>query len=244
MLDIVIVSPTVRAGDTVVLAGPTAAVLAAVDGDQTEMLTNRERTRSDAFRNPADAADYVAAHLLVRRAAARISGRPVTGLTVRQTCPTCGQVGHGPPRFEEEPRLYASLAHTKGYVIAAASVAAVGVDAERADRRFGLVEVAGQVLSPTELSAVRADPDPDGAALRLWVRKECLVKLGVATLDTVRTVDTPAPPVPTAAALHRTAWRGHTVLEWLAAREEADRDATVALAAVCARPPDGVETVT
>jgi len=73
-----------------VLAGPSDAVLAEFEGEPATLLTRRERARMHAFRNPADATDYLAAHLLVRLAAGRVSGRPVGTLTVQQTCPTCG----------------------------------------------------------------------------------------------------------------------------------------------------------
>jgi hypothetical protein len=56
--------------------------------------------------------------------------------------------------------------------------------------------VAARVLAPAELAAVHADPDPARAFLRLWVRKEALVKVGVASLGGLRGTDlvTSGPP--------------------------------------------------
>jgi len=54
--------------------------------------------------------------------------------------------------------------------------------------------------------------------LRQWVRKECLVKLGVLSLDTMRETDLgelPVEEVRERVTVRRTAWDGYCVLDWL-----------------------------
>ncbi|MGW6978212.1 4'-phosphopantetheinyl transferase family protein [Streptomyces sp. NPDC054932] len=202
------------------LAGPTGAVLAAA-GDVRELLTRTELDRAGALRSAGDRDDFLAAHALVRLCAGRLLGRPAQGLTVVQSCGSCDRP-HGRPRLVEAPGTGVSLAHTRGWVAAAAARGPVGVDVEAVDGRPPDLRVAGAVCSEKELAAVRADDDPQRAFLRQWVRKESLVKVGVATLDEPARLDLPVygqePP----------RWRGWQLLDWggeravgcVAAREE------------------------
>ncbi|POX37949.1 phosphopantetheinyl transferase-like protein [Streptomyces sp. Ru73] len=173
----------------VALAGPTAAVLAAA-GPAGELLTPAERARADAFRSPGDRDDFVAAHALVRLCAGRLLGSPAHALTVVQRCGECGRP-HGRPRLAEAPDLGVSLAHTKGWVAAAAAPGPVGIDVETdpggpLDRRL-----AQRACTERELAAVCRQDRPQRAFLRQWVRKEALVKVGVATLDELSRLDLP-----------------------------------------------------
>ncbi|MEU6309509.1 4'-phosphopantetheinyl transferase superfamily protein [Streptomyces sp. NPDC047014] len=210
-----------RAG--LALAGPSGAVLAAA-GDVRELLTRTERDRADALRSARDRADFLAAHALVRLCAGRLLGRPARGLTVVQRCEGCGGP-HGRPRLAEAPGTGISLAHSRGWVAAAAAHGPVGVDVEAWEGEeeqppdWRTVEAA---CTAEELAAVRADPHPRRAFLRQWVRKESLVKVGAGTLDEAARLDLPVygrrPP-------H---WRGWQLLDWegkgavgcVAAREE------------------------
>ncbi|MET9598487.1 4'-phosphopantetheinyl transferase superfamily protein [Streptomyces sp. NPDC006459] len=188
------------------LAGPTAVVLAAA-GDVRELLTRTELDRAGALRSAGDRDDFLAAHALVRLCAGRLLGRPAQGLTVVQSCGSCDRP-HGRPRLLQAPGTGISLAHTRGWVAAAAAAGPVGVDVETLDGHPLDRRVAEAVCSEEELAAVRADEDPQRAFLRQWVRKESLVKVGAATLDAAAGLDIPVygqqPP----------RWRGWRLLDW------------------------------
>lgn len=168
----------------VVVATP-AEVLADTD---VGLLDAAERQRSAFLRDPADRAAYVAAHLLVRRCAAALSGRPVADLVVQQWCADCGTAGHGRPSIAGSPELHISWAHTRSAVVAAASWHPVGVDVETLPPNgSGTGRFPG--LAPAERWQLRSAADPSLLALRHWVRKECLVKAGVVSLDGAHRVD-------------------------------------------------------
>ncbi|TWH73513.1 4'-phosphopantetheinyl transferase superfamily protein [Modestobacter roseus] len=155
------------------------------------LLSAGERARSASMRDPADRAAYEAAHLLVRRCAAALTGRPAAELMVRQWCATCGVTGHGRPSLTEVPGVHVSWAHTRGAVVATAAWHPVGVDVERMPAAPAGVAAPGPALglSPAEQRRVAAAVDPALLGLRYWVRKECLVKVGVATLAGLHEVD-------------------------------------------------------
>jgi 4'-phosphopantetheinyl transferase len=166
-------------------------------------LTPLERSRA-AGRRGTDRLDYVAAHLLVRICAARLTRVPPWSLVIGQRCPGCDATDHGRPFVRGRPGLSVSLSHTAGTVAAAAGWSAVGVDVEATtgfvfDRRL-----AERALGPEEAAAVRAAPDPALAFLRRWVRKEALVKAGHGALLTPMTEESSAAVA---------GWRTH---EWTA----------------------------
>jgi 4'-phosphopantetheinyl transferase len=152
------------------------------------LLTALERERAARFRLPSARTDFVAAHLLVRECAARLLGRPAAGLTLLQRCPDCARDDHGKPYLDGHPEVEVSLSHGRGVVAAAAGLHPVGVDVEQPSKGTA-AEVMERVLSAGELARVRAHAEPDRAFLRLWVRKEAMVKLGRTTLDTLTQVD-------------------------------------------------------
>ncbi len=173
-----------------VLTGPSATVLGAAAlggaGDALAGLAPYERSRAEAYVRPSDADDYVAAHLLVRRAAAQVLGVPAQTLTLAQRCDRCGGP-HGRPSIVDHPEIAVSLSHTRGHVAAAAGVAPIGVDIE-IDRRYP-ADLVPVVLAAGEVRLVQAAPVPSAAFLGFWVRKEALVKVGRVTLDTMASVD-------------------------------------------------------
>lgn len=177
-----------------------------------DLLTDSERARAAAFRRTVDRLSFTAAHVLVRICAARVLGVAPGLLTVRQRCATCGRP-HGRPTLEGYPGVQLSLSHTAGVVAAAAGRHAVGVDVECADR--DAPRDLGGVLAEREVAAIRTAPAPRQALLRLWVRKEAMVKLGVASLDTLSAVDLSALPVDEPHAGTRLLRHGdHYVLDW------------------------------
>jgi 4'-phosphopantetheinyl transferase len=153
------------------------------------LLTPRERQRAGALRHRADRDAYVAAHQLVRHCAAALTGRPVETLELVQECADCGSTAHGRPSIAGVPELHVSLAHTRGAVVAGADRRPIGVDVEGARTRDLDPAVLAHTLTAAEATRVRTANDPPSAFLRHWVRKECLVKLGVVTLDELSRVE-------------------------------------------------------
>lgn len=165
-----------------------AAPAEVLDRMDARLLGDAERARSASLRNPAERSEYVAAHLLVRRCAAALTGRPEADLAVHQWCADCRTAGHGRPSLAGLPDVHVSWAHTRGAVVAAASWRPVGVDVETLPADGGTVGGAPG-LTPAEQRQVRSAADPLLLALRYWVRKECLVKTGTTTLAGVDRID-------------------------------------------------------
>ncbi|MEW1907270.1 4'-phosphopantetheinyl transferase superfamily protein [Kitasatospora sp. NPDC085895] len=180
-------------GGLVAVAG--SAEVLALPGLGEELLTPVERERAARFHRDRNRLDFVAAHLLVRLCASRLLGVPVAGLVLEQYCPDCGLSGHGAPSLAGRPEVGLSLSHTEGVVAAAAGPAPVGVDVELPGGRDGTADLHDRVLGPAESALVAARPDPDGAFLRQWVRKEAMIKIGRASLDTLASVDLSALPL-------------------------------------------------
>ncbi|WP_250572519.1 4'-phosphopantetheinyl transferase family protein [Nonomuraea sediminis] len=141
-------------------------------------LTEVERERAARFRFEADRLSFVAAHLLVRLCAADLLGTDPAGLTLLQHCDVHGP-GHGRPYLAEEPLIGVSLSHTRGYVCAAAGPGRVGVDAERVPEGPLDEALAGRALTAGERARVTGNRE----LIRLWARKEALIKRGELTLD-------------------------------------------------------------
>ena len=157
-------------------------------GDE-RLLTPREQRRAGALRHRADRDAHIAAHLLVRHCAAALTGRPVEALELVQECAECGSTDHGRPSIAGLPELHVSLAHTRGAVAAGADRQPIGVDVEGARTRDLDPAVLTHTLTAAETARVRSASDPPSAFLRHWVRKECLVKLGVVSLDELSGVE-------------------------------------------------------
>ncbi len=157
-------------------------------GDE-RLLTPREQRRAGALRHRADRDAHVAAHLLVRHCAAALTGQPVESLTLVQECAVCGSTEHGRPSIAGLPELHVSLAHTRGAVVAGADRRTIGVDVEAVRMPDLDPGVLTATLTAAEAARVRSASDPPLAFLRHWVRKECLVKVGVVTLDELSRVE-------------------------------------------------------
>lgn len=174
-----------RSASTAVWAA-TGDVLAHPRADR-GLLDASERRKAARFRFTRDRDDFVAAHLLVRFAAARLTGRPVAAVRLGHTCPTCGATDHGRPHLDD-PGCHVSLSHTRGFVAAAAGRAPVAVDLEvwAGQPREPVLT---SVLTARESELVRSAAQPGIAFTNAWVRKEVLVKIGRATLDDLATTD-------------------------------------------------------
>ena len=136
-----------------------------VDGPQLrEVLDAVERDRVAALVRPADRARFVTGRVLLRAAAAAVTGTAPGEVVVRVRCAVCGGP-HGKPAVDG---LEASLAHSGGRVVLAwRERGAVGVDVEQRRPEVG-DEIADQVLAPGE---DRTD------LLGTWARKEAVLKL-------------------------------------------------------------------
>jgi 4'-phosphopantetheinyl transferase len=163
-------------------------LLATYDGMWPGQLTPAERERATAFQRSSDRRDYVAAHLLVRLCAANaISVAPAT-LSLVQRCPVC-QGPHGRPTLLGLAGVHVSLSHAAGWVAAAVAGEPVGIDLEGASLDTPESALLDFVLTSTERDVVESADNPTMTFRQFWVRKEALLKVGYATLDTFRDLD-------------------------------------------------------
>lgn len=170
----------------IVAVRPTREVLQEVP-DPRQLLSAVERDRAAAFRYDAHRDDFVAAHVLVRMCAAELVGGRPEDLTVIQRCSSCGGP-HGKPVVMGHDEVHVSWSHAAGAVAAVAAHALCGIDLEpRADDvDAALVDLA---LTEREKRLVESSRRPGTALLRLWLRKEAIVKTGETSLDAVFSLD-------------------------------------------------------
>ena len=162
------------------------------------ILTAEERVRWRRLARAEDRDAYLAAHGLVRRVAAELTG--AAGLVLRQRCPDCGGTDHGRPAIEGHPEVHVSLSHTRGMVAAVAARTPCGIDVE------AIGHVPDDVLTPAE----RAWAGQDAARRTgLWVCKEAWIKASGTPLDRVGAVEALAATWVTGESLtatHAAAW--------------------------------------
>ncbi|MFS3128145.1 4'-phosphopantetheinyl transferase family protein [Nocardioides sp. Bht2] len=164
------------------------------DAARRDELSASEQERAAALVSAADRAAYVAAHLLARDCARAFLGSAELG-EWQQRCATCtGDRGrlHGRPSFSARPELAVSLAHSGHAVAALVGTAPCGVDVE-VDRRIALPR---RMLSDAENAWLAQSPAPQRDLLRLWCRKEALLKAaggddpaGIGVLDPTGPLD-------------------------------------------------------
>ncbi|MFF0750933.1 4-phosphopantetheinyl transferase [Streptomyces sp. NPDC004267] len=163
----------------VAAAVTTAEILAGTDLGEA-LLAPWERGRLARIRLPERRADVLAARLLLRLCAARVTGRPPDAVVLAQRCAACGRAGHGRPYLPGRPDLGVSLSHADGLAAAAAGPGPVGIDTEPRTRRPGPLPVLSRLLPGPAVRSAATAPDPGPALLRLWVRHEALFKAGLA----------------------------------------------------------------
>ena len=171
-----------------IMMAATDRLLAAHGSKWPGQSTPAERARAAAFQRPSDRRDYVAAHLLVRLCAASAINVPPATLSVVQECSIC-RGPHGRPTLLGLAEVYVSLSHTAGWVAAAVAGEPVGIDLENASSAALEPSLLDFVLTPAERAVVESADTPAMTFRRFWVRKEALLKVGYATLDTFRALD-------------------------------------------------------
>ncbi|WP_353946863.1 4-phosphopantetheinyl transferase [Streptomyces sp. HUAS MG91] len=163
--------PRAAGAPVLVVVARTAVVLAAPTADE-RTLAGWERRRLALVRVPARRDDVLAARLLLRWCAARVTGRPAPEVELRQHCPDCDRAGHGRPSLPRHPRLGVSISHAEGLVAAAVGLGRVGVDVERYDRVPPDPELVRRRFPPGSPGHPRRTPD----GLTGWVRAEARFK--------------------------------------------------------------------
>ena len=151
---------------------PSAAVIAATASPIE--LAPEQRERHERLRRPQDRDDFVAARLLTQRLVAEVTGQSADDVQFSQQCDRCGGP-HGHPHIVSSDAPYISWSHAQGWVAAVVSPQPCGIDVEVITDRPPVFNV----LTPEEQDLVRSSPEgrPQTVAfLRLWVRKEALLK--------------------------------------------------------------------
>jgi 4'-phosphopantetheinyl transferase len=137
------------------------------------VLSAEERARCDRFRFERDRRDFAAAHALLRGALAFHGGRPAGSWRFEADAA-------GKPFLVGHPGIEFSIAHTRGLVACALSVAGlVGVDVEVLDEARDAEEIAERYFAEPEIRALRScAPGVERQArfTELWTLKEAYVK--------------------------------------------------------------------
>lgn len=144
----------------------------------TRILESWEQERLASIRSATACDEYLAAHLLIRFAMARVHPGHASMWRVSQT-------PLGKPvvlRTPDTPEIHLSLSHTRGLAGCVLAPAPVGLDLECCSGREGYEDTAPQIMSPEELRAF-AEKSHDQRLrhlLKLWTLKEAMAKaLGV-----------------------------------------------------------------
>ncbi|MBB1245324.1 4'-phosphopantetheinyl transferase superfamily protein [Streptomyces durbertensis] len=164
-----------------------------------DLLSDAERRRADAFRADADRVLYTGAHVALRLLlGARLDVPPTKIELVREPCPCCDEP-HGRPALAGGGGPHFSLSHSGDLALIALAPTPVGADVERLPRARTVDEVAGS-LHPREAKELAGLPTAERpvAFARTWARKEAYLK-GIGTglgrsldLDYVGSGPTPA----------------------------------------------------
>lgn len=141
------------------------------------MLSDEQRSRADGFRSVVARDLYVTAYGMLRSLLAARTGTPPQDLAIeRRQCPRCREP-HGKPFLSDDPSITFNLSHSGGLAaVAVASRREVGVDVEDLSKRRDIPRLAARTLSAEERRAFDASGEDPACFLRLWTRKEALLK--------------------------------------------------------------------
>ncbi|WP_196250755.1 4'-phosphopantetheinyl transferase superfamily protein [Cellulomonas sp. JZ18] len=145
--------------------------------DARSVLAPTERVRAERYRRAEDRRRSLTAALLLRHAVGALTGLRPADVDVRRTCASCGVGDHGRPALPGTG-WHASVSHAGAWCVVALTTAGpVGVDVEVL-RALDTAGLGAAVLGPGEHARDAA------ALLRLWTRKEAVVKATGAGVGT------------------------------------------------------------
>jgi len=125
------------------------------------VLTTEEAARLSSLRLERDQRDYLAAHVLLRRALG-------------------AERGLGPRSLRPGERIGWSLSHTDGFVVCAVAAEpgqAIGVDTESVTAAERLQTMTDTFLTADELTALPSDPNDRAVRMvEIWTAKEAVLK--------------------------------------------------------------------
>jgi 4'-phosphopantetheinyl transferase len=151
----------------------------AAAADAEPWLSPEERSRADGLAVADVRWTFILSRALQRALGARRLGVPADQVEISRACTHCPDGGHGKPHFVAAPELDYSVSHTQGLIVLAASDnTRVGVDVESGSRAIEPAGMTRLLASESELRTLPAAPELDERVLlRLWARKEAVVKL-------------------------------------------------------------------
>lgn len=138
-----------------------------------DVLRESERARAARFVFPRNRVEYIAAHVLARRALAAATGNPAAAFHFE-----AGTQGKPMTRLGDRGAgVHFNLSHTKGMVAVAVAPFELGLDVEPLDRSVNL-SIAGRYFCPEEIAWLNALPEERQGEgfLRLWTLKEAFIK--------------------------------------------------------------------
>ncbi|MFS0788811.1 4'-phosphopantetheinyl transferase superfamily protein [Shouchella sp. 1P09AA] len=167
--------------------GKTENVINYLDGFDIR-LNQDERDNYNKLKFPTNQRDYLAAHLLTRYCINHLTGVAFHEINLTQHCATCGGK-HGKPEVSYPANTFVSWSHTSGNVASISAHKPVGIDIEKMG--VALDAVFGELfLSPLEREEISfSDRDELSSTLyKMWVKKECLIKLGLYQIDQMKDI--------------------------------------------------------
>lgn len=178
----------------VAVVRPVASVPLETDVWSPRLLDEHARERHDRLRREDSKAAFLAARAAAAQCVAALLDDGVAheastvlerGVRFVQTCRECRRAGHGQPRVPSVPGMHVSWSHSRGHVAAVAAWRPCGIDVEE----VRLLPVPERAFTARELAWTKDRKQPARASLRLWTRKESLVKTGALTLSALGSSD-------------------------------------------------------
>lgn len=157
-------------------------------------LSEQRRQQALRFRHELGQRQCAAAYLLLCKAL-----REQYGITEQ---PIFSYGEHGKPSIVGHPDIHFNLSHCSQAVVCAVSSQPVGVDVETI--RHFKEPLARYTMNDDELSLITASSAPDVEFVKLWTKKEAVLKLlGTGIRNNMKDVLVGQPPVTTVVNLQR-----------------------------------------
>lgn len=214
-------SPLGLATDEIAVFVVDLALVGLRAADLLATLDDAEQSVAARFVRPGDRSRYEAAHVGLRVVLAACGRTGMAAVSVaRAACGRCG-APHGKPVLPDRPDVGFSLAHAGSVALVAVAAVPVGVDLEPVDGR-SVANLVRSMCTSGEVRALEAAGAPPARVLRVWTRKEALLKAtgagltrdprtvevglgGAATVEGFRVTDV---DVPVARYVAAAAWEG------------------------------------